>query len=146
MRSIAVAALTLALAAACSQVPAQARSGLPVYSYKVVATYPHDPQAFTQGLIFRGGFLYESTGLNGRSSVRKVELATGRVVHKADLPAEVFGEGMVDRGQQVVVLTWTNGVGFVLNLPDFDPAGTFRYPGEGWGLTRSADTLYMSDG
>ncbi|MGO1068265.1 glutaminyl-peptide cyclotransferase [Lysobacter sp. CA199] len=146
MRPAAVAALSLALAAACSQQPAAARGHLPVYSYRVVAAFAHDPQAFTQGLIYKDGFLYESTGLNGRSSVRKVELKTGRVLHKIDLPAEVFGEGLTDRGQQLLVLTWTNGSGFVLNLPGFDLADTFRYQGEGWGLTRSADTVYMSDG
>ncbi|MEH6417779.1 glutaminyl-peptide cyclotransferase [Pseudomonas sp. CGJS7] len=146
MRPAAVATLSVALAAACSQQPAAARSHAPTYSYRVVATYPHDPQAFTQGLIYKDGFLYESTGLNGRSSVRKVELKTGRVLHKLDLPQEVFGEGMTLRGQQLLVLTWTNGAGFVLNLPGFDLADTFRYEGEGWGLTHSADTVYMSDG
>lgn len=146
MRSPAVAAAILAVATACTQGPAQARGRVPVDSYRVVASYPHDPGAFTQGLIFKDGFLYESTGLNGQSSVRKVELDTGRVVHKTDLPASVFGEGMTDRGQQLLVLTWTTGVGYVLNLPGFDQAGTFAYPGEGWGLTRSSDALYMSDG
>lgn len=146
MRSILAATLTVALAAACSQVPASARTHAPVYSYRVVATYAHDPQAFTQGLIFRDGFLYESTGLNGRSSVRKVELKTGKVLHKVNLPAEVFGEGMTDRGKQLLVLTWTSGAGYVLNLPGFDRAGEFRYEGEGWGLAHSAGTVYMSDG
>jgi glutamine cyclotransferase len=146
MRSPAVAAAILALATACSQGPAQARSHVPVDSYRVVASYPHDPGAFTQGLIYKDGFLYESTGLYGQSSVRKVELDTGRVLHKTDLPASVFGEGMTDRGQQLLVLTWTSGVGYVLNLPGFDQAGSFAYPGEGWGLTRSAQALYMSDG
>lgn len=145
-RPLALAALTIAAAAACSQVPASARGQAPVYGYEVVKRYPHDRQAFTQGLIFKDGFLYESTGLNGRSSVRKVKLDTGEVLHKVALPASVFGEGMTDRGQQLLVLTWTNGAGYVLNLPGFETAATFGYEGEGWGLTHSADTVYMSDG
>ncbi|MGH8080175.1 MAG: glutaminyl-peptide cyclotransferase [Lysobacter sp.] len=146
MRSSTAAVLAATLAAACSQMPAEARSVLPVYSYRVVATYPHDPQAFTQGLIFKDGFLYESTGLNGRSSVRKVKLENGQVLQRTAMPDTVFGEGMTDRGGQLLVLTWTSGYGYVLNLPGFDSAGTFRYAGEGWGLTHSTDTVYMSDG
>ncbi|MBO7942791.1 glutaminyl-peptide cyclotransferase, partial [Streptomyces sp. S9] len=77
-------------------------------------------------------FLYESTGLNGHSSVRKVDLASGRVLQRTALPDEVFGEGMTDRGDQLLVLSWTNGAGYVLNRADFSFAGTFQYPGEGW--------------
>ena len=146
MPSSLAAALLALSAAACSQAPAAAHAAAPVQSYRVVARYPHDPQAFTQGLLFKDGYLYESTGLNGQSSVRKVELSSGRVLQRTDLPASVFGEGMTDRGQQLLVLTWTSGVGFVFDLPGFAPAGQFAYPGEGWGLTRSADTVYMSDG
>jgi glutamine cyclotransferase len=117
-----------------------------VQSYRVVASYPHDPAAFTQGLIFRDGWLYESTGLYGRSSVRKVRLATGEVVLQRDLPRQVFGEGLTDWGDRLVTLTWTSQVGFVLDLATFEPLGHFRYPGEGWGLTRSDTALYLSDG
>lgn len=106
----------------------------------------HDSLAFTQGLIWKDGHLYESTGLNGRSSLRKVKLENGQVLQRRDLPAEVFGEGLTDRGEQLLMLTWTNGRGYVFDRGDFSPAGTFAYAGEGWGLTRSADTVYMSDG
>ncbi|WP_064746822.1 glutaminyl-peptide cyclotransferase [Lysobacter antibioticus] len=134
-------------AATAAQAPSRAA---PVWSYKVVARYPHDPGAFTQGLIFRDGFLYESTGLNGRSTVRKVKLDTGEVVQRASLPASVFGEGLTDRqterGRQLLVLTWTSRAGYILDMGSFATAGTFSYPGEGWGLTRSQDTVYLSDG
>ncbi|WP_408950405.1 glutaminyl-peptide cyclotransferase [Lysobacter sp. Hz 25] len=119
---------------------------VPVYSYRVVARYPHDAGAFTQGLIFKDGFLYESTGMYGRSSVRKVRLADGKVLEKTDLPASVFGEGLTDRGQQLLVLTWTTQTGYIVKLPGLAVTGNFAYPGEGWGLARSADTIYMSDG
>lgn len=138
------AGLLLALASAA---PARAPTrATPVYSYRVLATHPHDPRAFTQGLLYRDGHLYESTGLYGRSSVRKVELATGVVVAKTDLPATVFGEGLTDRGNQLLVLTWTSQTGYVLDLPGLAVSGRFAYPGEGWGLAHSADTVFMSDG
>lgn len=146
LRPLALAALSAALASACAPTPAAPHASAPVYSYKVIARHPHDPQAFTQGLIWKDGHLYESTGLNGRSSVRKVELDSGRVLQRTALPPEVFGEGLTDRGEQLLVLSWTNGAGYVLNRADFSFAGIFKYEGEGWGLTRSADTLYMSDG
>jgi glutamine cyclotransferase len=122
------------------------QSETPVYSYRVVAKYPHDPDAFTQGLIFENGFLYESTGLRTQSSVRKVRLETGEVLQRLDLPREVFGEGLTDRGNQLLVLTWTSNIGYVLDRAGLAVTGTFSYPGEGWGLTRSPDTLFMSDG
>jgi glutamine cyclotransferase len=125
---------------------AATQSETPVYTYRVVAKYPHDPNAFTQGLIYEDGFLYESTGLNGQSSVRKVRLETGEVLQKLDLPAAVFGEGLTERGNQLLVLTWTSNIGYVLDRAGFAVKGTFSYPGEGWGLTRSADTIFMSDG
>jgi glutamine cyclotransferase len=131
------------LPAATAQAPVRE---VPVYAYRVVARYPHDPGAFTQGLIFKDGVLYESTGMYGRSSVRKVRLADGKVLEKTDLPASVFGEGLTDRGQQLLVLTWTSQTGYIVKLPGLAMAGRFAYPGEGWGLARSADTIYMSDG
>jgi len=122
------------------------QSEIPIYSYRIVAKYPHDPQAFTQGLIFENGFLYESTGLRGQSSVRKVRLETGAILQKLDLPPEVFGEGLTDRGNQLLVLTWTSNVGYVLDRAGLAVTGIFAYPGEGWGLTRSPDAIFMSDG
>jgi glutamine cyclotransferase len=119
---------------------------IPIYTYRVVARYPHDPKAFTQGLIFKNGFLYESTGLRGQSTVRKVRLETGEVVQKVDLPFTVFGEGLTDRGEQLLVLTWTSNIGYILDRAGLAVTGTFAYAGEGWGLTRSPDTIFMSDG
>ncbi|HEX4511340.1 MAG TPA: glutaminyl-peptide cyclotransferase, partial [Burkholderiaceae bacterium] len=110
-----VAALCLALVASS----AAADAAIPVYGYQVVHAYPHDPDAFTEGLLFRKGFLYESTGLNGHSSVRKVKLETGEVLQSTALPADVFGEGISDWGDQIIGLTWQSHIGFVLDLATF---------------------------
>jgi len=119
---------------------------IPVYSAKVVASYPHDTQAFTQGLFFKDGYLYESTGLKGRSTIRKVVLESGKVVQAAAMPPDVFGEGITDWADSIIALTWTEGAGFVLDLKAFTLRRRFSYPGEGWGLTRSDKSLIMSDG
>jgi glutamine cyclotransferase len=137
------ASLLMTLAAAF---PAAASAPIPVYSAQVVATYPHDSGAFTQGLFFRDGFLYESTGLKGRSTVRKVVLETGKVVQAAALPDDVFGEGISDWGNSIVGITWTEQMGYVLDLDKFAFQRRFSYPGEGWGLTRNGKALIMSDG
>jgi glutamine cyclotransferase len=144
-RTVAVA---VALLLASGAVPAQLAPPTPVveFHYDVVARFPHDPQAFTQGLLFRDGFLYESTGLHGRSSVRKVELATGTVLQQHDIDASHFGEGLTDWDDRLVQLTWQSGVGFVYALDSFEPLRRFEYPGEGWGLARSDRELVMSDG
>jgi glutamine cyclotransferase len=120
--------------------------GAPTLRYDVVRAYPHDPQAFTQGLIFRDGFLFESTGLNGRSSLRKVRLETGEVVQRKAIDDRYFAEGMTDWGARLVQLTWNTNVGFVYDLASFDRTRTFAYAGEGWGLTHDATRLIMSDG
>lgn len=119
---------------------------VPVLGYEVVREYPHDPQAFTQGLIVRDGFLYESTGLEGRSSLRKIEIETGRVVQRRDVPAPYFAEGLTDWGSQLLQLTYTTGVAFVYDLSTFEPRSKFEYPGQGWGLTHDGRRLIMSDG
>jgi len=123
-----------------------AQAALPVYGFIVKNTYPHDPKAFTQGLFYRDGHLYESTGLNGQSTIRKVDLKSGKVLQKADLPADVFGEGSAAVGNNLVGLTWTSQVGYVFDLKTFKLKQTFKYQGEGWGLASDADKLYMSDG
>jgi glutamine cyclotransferase len=123
--------------------PAQA---VPVIPYDVVRSYPHDPEAFTQGLIYRDGFLYESTGLNGRSSLRKVRLETGEVVQRTAVDTRYFAEGLTDWGNRLVQLTYQTNVAFVYDLATFRVADTFTYPGEGWGLARDATRLIMSDG
>ncbi len=118
----------------------------PMYTYKVVNIFPHDPQAFTQGLFYRDGFLYEGTGLNGRSSLRKVRLETGEIVQKINLAAEFFGEGIAPVGDEIVQLTWKAHKGFVYRASDFHLLREFSYPGEGWGLAAHGNELYMSDG
>jgi len=118
----------------------------PVYGYRVVHVYPHDRGAFTQGLIYLDGFLYESTGLNGQSSVRKVKLETGQVLQKSEVPAQYFAEGLTDWKKSLVQLTWKSGVGFVYDLFTFKPERTFAYGGEGWGLTHNGTDLIQSDG
>lgn len=124
----------------------ETESELPVYRYRIVNTFPHDPNAFTQGLEFHNGYLYESTGLNGRSSLRKVELRTGRVLQIHRLPQEYFAEGITLFGDRIYQLTWQNGVCFVYSLSNFRQEKQFRYYGEGWGLTNDGKYLIMSDG
>ncbi len=121
--------------------PAPAR-----YTFTVVNEYPHDPEAFTQGLIYRDGYLFESTGLNGRSSLRKVRLDTGEVVQRIDVDARYFAEGLVDWNSRLIQLTWQSNIGFVYALDTFALQRTFPYAGEGWGLTRDDRRLIMSDG
>jgi glutamine cyclotransferase len=135
------------LALACSLAGCQAaQAAIPVYGFMVKNTYPHDPQAFTQGLSFRDGVLYETTGLNGRSSLRRVELASGKVLQKKELASEFFGEGSALVGHEIVGLTWTSHVGFVYDLKTFALKRRFNYAGEGWGLASDASHVYMSDG
>jgi glutamine cyclotransferase len=120
--------------------------GAPVYGFKVVQTYPHDPRAFTQGLEYVDGFLYEGTGLNGRSSIRKVKLETGEVLQSRPIGPEHFGEGITVWRSRLVQLTWQSQVGFVYDLATFRPERTFQYSGEGWGLTHDGTRLIQSDG
>lgn len=115
-------------------------------SYRVVHTYPHDPSAFTQGLIFVDGALYESTGLNGKSSLRMVDLTSGRVLQQEPVDSRYFAEGLTDWGSTLVQLTWESHVGLVYDRFSFRQLRTFSYPGEGWGLTHNRDALILSDG
>ena len=118
----------------------------PTYGYRVVNRYPHDPDGFTQGLVFVDGFLFEGTGLYGRSSLRKVELATGTVLQHRNLPARFFGEGVTVYGKKVIQLTWRAHLGFVYDKDTFQLVETFHYPTEGWGITHDGEHLIMSDG
>ena len=127
-----------------SQRPQESR--LPVYGYRVVRAYPHDPKAFTQGLEYVDGFFYEGTGLNGNSSIRKVKIETGEVVQRRDLARAYFGEGITLWKTDVIQLTWQSNVAFVYDKKTFAPRRTFKYKGEGWGLTHDATSLIMSDG
>jgi glutamine cyclotransferase len=122
------------------------RAAVPVYTYEVVHTYPHDVHAFTEGLLYHEGVLYESTGLNKQSSIRKVQLATGKVLQKIDIPPQYFGEGMVIWKQHVISLTWQSHVGFVFDLVTLKLRKEFHYEGEGWALTQDGKHLIMSDG
>jgi glutamine cyclotransferase len=121
-------------------------SKAPVYGYEIVRRYPHDSDAFTQGLEYAGGFLYEGTGLNGRSSIRKVKIETGDVVQRRAVGAEHFGEGITIWQDHLFELTWQSRIAFVYDLRTFQPLRTFPYQGEGWGLTHDTASLIMSDG
>ena len=128
------------------QPAAPAAPSAPFYGFLAVNSFPHDPEAFTQGLVYRDGFLYESTGLNGKSSLRKVTLETGKVVQKKDVEQKYFAEGLTDWDGRLVQLTWQTNVGFVYDLAKFDLQRTFTYSGEGWGLTHDGRRLILSDG
>jgi glutaminyl-peptide cyclotransferase len=153
-RSVAMLALAvacIAIAAGCHSPAAPAVTvSVPgpasVYGYRVVNVYPHDAEAFTEGLVFVDGALFESTGLNGRSSVREVELETGRVARQQGLDAEYFGEGLAERHGQLVQLTWQSHVAIVYDLADLERIGTFEYSGEGWGLAYDGQQFILSDG
>lgn len=116
------------------------------FGYRVVRSFPHDTGGFTQGLLYRDGVLYESTGLNGRSSLRKVELETGKVLKIHRLEHQFFGEGLADWNDRLIQLTWRSGTGIVYDLNSFEEIERFEYPGEGWGLTHDGERLIMSDG
>jgi len=125
---------------------AQRRAATPVSGYRVVNAYPHDPDAYTQGLIYRGGFLYESTGRNGVSTLRKVKLETGAVLQQRHVDSQYFAEGLTEWKGRLFQLTWQSNVAFVYDLASFEPVRTLRYPGEGWGLTGTPEGLILSDG
>lgn len=116
------------------------------FGYEIINTYPHDPGAFTQGLVFYRGDLYESTGLNGSSSLRQVELTTGRVTKIVTVPAQYFAEGLALFNNRLYQLTWLSQSAFVYDLDTFGMQKTFNYSGEGWGLTHDGHSLIMSDG
>jgi glutamine cyclotransferase len=122
-------------------------SSAPVkYGYEVIATWPHDPKAFTQGLVFRNGDFLESTGLNGQSSLRDVDLKTGRVLKQVSVPSQFFAEGLAVMGDQAFQLTWQSGKGFVYDVDTFRLEKEFAYDGEGWGLATDGHSLILSDG
>ncbi len=121
-------------------------AALPVEGYDVVRAYPHDPSAFTEGLFYKDGVLYESTGLEGHSTIRKVKLETGEVLQGTRLSPDLFGEGIVDWEGDLISLTWRNHVGFVLDLSSFALLRQFKIEGEGWALTRNEHEIFMSDG
>ena len=146
------AAYCAAVLAAC-QIPAAGRAAqasprgaAPVWRHEVVRAYPHDRDAFTQGLVFRDGALFESTGLNGKSSLRLVDLATGRVRRRVPVDRRYFAEGLAAWGPDLVQLTWETGIAFVYDRGTFKLLRTFTYQGEGWGLTDDGHQLVMSDG
>src|SRR5688500_18019567 len=140
--------VTFTALAACSASPAPqaTAAGPPTYSYSVENVFPHDRTAFTQGLIFRDGHLYESTGLHGQSTIRQVRLEDGAVLRSVSLPPELFGEGLAQWDGELVSVTWRDGIGFRWDRDTFRRTGEFRYPGEGWGLTQDGRRLIMSDG
>ncbi len=126
-------------------------AAVPVYTYEIVNTYPHDPKAFTQGLIFHNGFLYEGTGGKRArgddfsSSLRKVDFETGKILNKYDMPPEYFGEGITLLNGKIYQLTWQERTGFVYDVNDFKLLKEFRYAGDGWGLTNDGTNLIMTD-
>jgi glutamine cyclotransferase len=123
-----------------------ASDSAPVHYYEVVNSWPHDPAAYTQGLVFHNGLLYESTGKQGFSSLRMVDLQTGKVIRKIDLPQKYFAEGITVLGRKIFQLTWLHQKGFIYDKDTLRLTGEFRYEGEGWGLTDDGRLLIMSDG
>jgi glutaminyl-peptide cyclotransferase len=128
------------------ETPAPPGRTAPVAAAQVLRSFPHDPQAFTQGLVVDGDTLVESTGGRGRSTIRKVLLESGEVIESVPLAGEFFGEGATVLGQRVYQLTWQENTGFVYDLATLEPEGSFRYEGEGWGLTTDGSSLIVSDG
>lgn len=119
---------------------------VPHYTYKIVHIYPHDTGAFTQGLVYADGVLYEGTGQKGESSIRKVDIKTGTVLQFHQLPSQYFGEGVAVYGDRIVQLTWQSNTGFIYDRNSFLPMEQFYYASEGWGLTHDGERLIMSDG
>jgi glutamine cyclotransferase len=114
--------------------------------YRIVQSYPHDATSFTQGLFWDDGHLYEATGQYGQSRVARIDLKTGKALIQTRLPSDQFGEGITRWGDQIVGVTWQNGVGHRWSIKDLKPLGTFKYDGEGWGVTMVGSSLVLSDG
>lgn len=148
--SLLVALSILSLISSCNSEPPKPTKPVetkPVeYSYEVVNVYPHDRNAFTQGLVFRDGKLLESTGQEGQSSLRSVDLQTGQVIKKVDLDSQYFGEGLTVLNGKIYQLTWQHRIGFIYDSQTFQQIGQFPYAGEGWGLTNDGKSLIVSDG
>ncbi len=131
----------------CAPATVAQKQAAPVHGFKVVATFPHDPNAFTQGLVFADGEFYESTGLNGESSLRRVEISTGRVLQEVKVPDRYFAEGLALVGDELLQLTWQHHIGFVYDRKTFTQKRTFPYQTEGWGIAYDGTSqLVMSDG
>lgn len=145
MRLLCLAVLSF-LAAIAALFPATKHTAVPEYAYEVLHVYPHDRSAFTQGLEYRGGFLYEGTGLYGKSTLRKEDLVTGKMLQEISLPSQLFGEGITVLNERIFQLTWQSHVGFVYAQSTFRLLRNFSYPGEGWGLANDGRQIYMSDG
>lgn len=126
--------------------PLHAQDDIPVYGYRVVHSYPHDSKAYTEGLLYLDGYLYESTGQVGASTVRKVDLQTGKVLQSTPTPWPDYGEGIAVWKDKLIQLSWQNHEGFIYDLATLKPLARFPYPGEGWALTSDGKQLYMSDG
>jgi glutamine cyclotransferase len=147
LAALAVASCARSEKGAAGDVPTLPTGVLPArYTYQVVHAWPHDPGAFTQGLVYEDGKLLESTGLNGRSSLREVDLETGRVMRQETVPSTYFAEGLAVIGDKAYQLTWKSQTGFIYDVSNFELRGTFPYEGEGWGLTTDGELLVMSDG
>ncbi len=114
--------------------------------YRIVQSYPHDTSSFTQGLFWHGGHLYEATGQYGRSRIARLDLKSGKALVQTPFPRDQFGEGITRWGDQIIGVTWKSGIGHRWRLKDLKPLGTFRYAGEGWGVTMVGDSLVLSDG
>jgi glutamine cyclotransferase len=139
--------LTACALFACAPATLGQRRPAPVQSYKVVATFPHDTTSFTQGLVFADGELYESTGLNGESTLRRVDIKTGQTLQRIDIPKQYFAEGLALVGDELLQLTWQHKLGFVYDRKTFKRKRTFSYDGEGWGIAYDGKSrLVMSDG
>jgi glutaminyl-peptide cyclotransferase len=138
-----IVSFLIAAGVSCREEPVASAT---VLDFEVVAEYPHDSLAFTQGLCFSGGHLFESTGRKGESSLRQVDFATGKSIRSAELPDRYFGEGITAHGGKLYQLTWDAGLGFVYDAATLEKLGTFSYPGEGWGLTSDGTHLIVSDG
>jgi len=128
------------------QAETSASLGVPVYDYRIVRVYPHDPGAFTQGLVFTDGVLYEGTGLRGESTLRRVDLETGEVLQSYSLPPSYFGEGITIWDDRIIQLTWQEQTAFVYDKDSFELLHTFYLPTEGWGITHDETRLIVSDG
>lgn len=147
MKRILLVVVALAVVAAAAWfLFLRGKGGVPVYAATIAATHPHDPQAFTEGLFFRDGALYESTGEVGSSGIRKVRPESGEVLQQNELPPPYFGEGVIAFGDKLYQVTWQDKTGFTYDLKDFSLKDTFAYEGEGWGMTQNGKQIILSDG